>query len=305
MSARRSGFILLTALWMMAGIATLATLVLVISRDGIYASRNRVDLTRAEWLARGCVERTRAAIGEALADTSATRTLVLQWTRLDRLVSASTAAGVGRCVVELRAAGSALDVNDATDDQIRACLAAAGRSDADALTDALLDWRDSDDVSRPLGAESQWYFSRRRPGPRNGPLQERRELRLIRGFESASLLDTLLGTEADPVAVNNAAIPVLLTVPGMSLEAAQRLIDARQRGAMVEDLLQFSSTLSEAARDSMISQFAALSAATTIEPAAWILTATDSSGHPAAYSTIEVRFVRTGDRAAIVRWRNW
>ncbi len=89
----------------------------------------------------------------------------------------------------------------------------------DSLVDALLDWRDPDQVPRSLGDES----SRNR----NGPLADVWELRYVRGFTD-SLVGTLArvlttrGTGA--INVNAAPQEVLATLPGMTEETARTLI---------------------------------------------------------------------------------
>src|SRR5207237_10440876 len=93
--------------------------------------------------------------------------------------------------------------------------AVVGRSaPVDSLVDALLDWRDPDQVPRPFGDESS--------GNRNGPLADVWELHYVRGFT-----DSLVGTLAPFLptrgvgAINlNAAPPeVLASLPGMTEEA--------------------------------------------------------------------------------------
>jgi len=51
-----------------------------------------------------------------------------------------------------------------------------------ALTDAFIDWRDDDDMARPLGAEAEWYGAAG-VRPRNGDLRSIDELMQIKGFD--------------------------------------------------------------------------------------------------------------------------
>jgi len=55
----------------------------------------------------------------------------------------------------------------------------------DALVDALIDWRDSDDEARPQGAEREYYETRPMAyAIRNGSLPTLEELLLVRGFDA-------------------------------------------------------------------------------------------------------------------------
>ena len=47
---------------------------------------------------------------------------------------------------------------------------------------SLRDWEDEDDLRRLDGAERAWYREQGRPGPRNAPIANVAELRLIRGY---------------------------------------------------------------------------------------------------------------------------
>jgi hypothetical protein len=55
----------------------------------------------------------------------------------------------------------------------------------------------------------------------------------------------------------------------------------------------------------MLSRYADLVHAATIEPDAWIVQGRATVGSPAVTVVVEVKLVRAGDRAAIVRTRAW
>lgn len=84
-------------------------------------------------------------------------------------------------------------LNQAPETEIRQLLAAAGLEGEtlDAVTDAVLDWRDSDDQPRRPGTEEKGYRADRLPVvPRNGPFRTLDELGDVRGM-SANLVDRL------------------------------------------------------------------------------------------------------------------
>ena len=74
-----------------------------------------------------------------------------------------------------------LNVNTATRDML---MALPGMTEEAA--DGILDWRDSDDEPRPLGAESDYYLALPSPyQPANGPFETVDQLRLVRGVDAA------------------------------------------------------------------------------------------------------------------------
>jgi general secretion pathway protein K len=306
--AEREGFALLAVLWILLGVASLGLAIQLAGRDAVAAARNRMNLTQAAWLAEGCLERARAVIGEALtAGESAISAGVDPWGALDQVVPRAPVLTAVGCDVELRAAGSAIDVNAADSEMLRRLFVALGirAPRADSLLDALLDWRDGDDEPRPFGAERSWYAAHARPLPRNGPFADVRELRRVRGFEELSAIDRVLDVEPGRIALNHAPLEVLAALPGFTEETIARMAEQRLRGVRTRNLLDLSGALSPMARDSFLARFADLARLTTAEPDAWILRSRMNYGTPPVRSTLEVRLVRAGSRAAIVRRRSW
>jgi type II secretory pathway component PulK len=303
----RKGFALLSVLWILVGISALALAANLAAREGVAAARNRADLARAAWHAQDCLERARAAIGDALLASRDEAPGAGVWGRMDREIAQSPLLAGAACTLEMRAAGSALDVNAAGDDAVRRLLLAIGRgeAEADSLVAALADWRDADDTPRPLGAERAWYAAAGMRPPRDGPIADPRELRFVRGFAAVPGIDTLLSAEPGRVAITHAGPAVLASLPGFGPEAAARALDMRMRGARVADLAVFVGSLSPGARDEAMRRFSDLVGMAVTEPEAWIVAARGSVGVPAAVSVVEVRLVRAGERAAIVRRRTW
>lgn len=297
-SRARRGFALLAVLWVIAGLSALALGIALAGRQAVAAARNRQDLAHAEWRAKECAEQARAVIADTLARGG--------WAVLDRVVHAATSTR-SDCAVTMRAAGARLDVNSATPEVIGTLL---GQLDVpaprrDSMVDALLDWRDVDDVVRPLGAESAWYAARGRPLPRNGPLADIRELHFVRGFESFAALDTLLDVDDARVPLGQAPAAVLAALPGIGGEAAARIMQLRARGDPIADVSALAAQLSPGARDELLARYADLAGKVVSEPDAWILTVSATRGTPAVTAVLELRLVRSGTRAAIVRHRTW
>ncbi len=210
------GFALLAVLWTVTAITMLTGAAMAVARLGSTTTRNRLLLTRAGW--------AREACGDILQARWASPPDPLSAMRRGGATASLDTVDLGRgtwCTATLEDPSIKLNLNLAD----RAGLvtvfqAVVRRSGAvDSLVDALLDWRDPDQVPRSLGDES----SRNR----NGPLADVWELRYVRGFTD-SLVGTLArvlttrGTGA--INVNAAPQEVLATLPGMTEETARTLI---------------------------------------------------------------------------------
>jgi type II secretory pathway component PulK len=303
----RAGFALISVLWILVGVSALAMAAGLAAREAVASARNRADLADAAWRAEGCLERARASIAGALRAARMEGPGGGTWGRMDRTVSESPLLAGSGCEVETIAAGAALDLNAASEESIHRALTAHGvpAARADSLVDALADWRDGDDVPRARGAERAWYAASRLPTPRNGPLADVREVARVRGFEAVAGIGAILSTEAGRVSLGHAPPAVLASLPGFTPEAVARVVDLRARGQSVADLSAFPGTLSPGARDALLRRFPEFVGAAVAEPEAWIVRARVGVGTPPATSVVEVRLVRGGERAAIVRRKTW
>jgi general secretion pathway protein K len=103
---------------------------------------------------------------------------------------------------------------------------------ADALADAIIDWRDEDDLTQLNGAEDGDYESAGLPyGARDAPFQTVEELREVLGMtrELYQRLapDLTVYSENDRVDTQFASAAVLAAVEDLTLEDAQLLIEER------------------------------------------------------------------------------
>lgn len=304
----RGGFALLAVLGIVVAVAALGLTITFAARESVATARNRVGGARAMWRAHDCVERARAVIAEALEEQQDHRPSgASPWVSLDSLVARSSIVAATSCRLELRATGTTMDVNAADDEMLRRALRAAGIVPArgDSMTDALLDWRDADDASRPLGAERAWYAAAGRPPPRNGALASIREIALVRGFEGGAVLDTILGVESGRIFLARAPLPVIAGLPGIGEEALGRIVERRARSASNVELLTLAAELSVEARAMLVAHYAELARLTTPEPDAWIVTSRERDASSPVTAAVEVRLVRAGTRAAVVRRRGW
>lgn len=303
-ATNETGFALLAVLWVMVGVSALALLYRVAAREAVAAATNRADLSVARWRAEGCAEAARAAISAALQSGEGGRPGRWGWSNLDTAVASDPF--VAGCAVCMRPSGIGLNPNSADPEMIMRLLVAAGvpEDSALAMADALADWRDADSDPRLNGAEAPWYNARGRSPPRNGPLADVRELARIRGFDRPGL-DTLFSVEPGRVDLNRAPAAVLAAIPGFTPEAVSRLMEMRWRGERLDNLVELEGALSKGAREELTRNFAEASVMTTTVPDAWILQVRASEGQPPATAAVELRIVRAGKRAAVVRRRTW
>jgi general secretion pathway protein K len=300
---RRRGFTMITMLWVIAVAGVVAATGALVGRVAAHAARNRTELERAGWIAAGCASRVRADIDAMLAAARTDDEAGAVWQTLDRRVSI---AGVDRtCDLRLDASGTRLDVNSASDEMVARLLDALGVAPdrAREMVDALADWKDTDDVARPNGAERAWYLAERREVPRNGPLADVRELARVRGFERVADFDTVLGTDGGRVSLATARVPVLMSVPGVTRETAEAIVRLREQGTPAGDLLAVVEIVSATSADSLTARYADAAHATTPVPDAWMLTVSATSGYPPNVASLEFRLARDGRRSRVASVR--
>jgi len=260
------GFALIAALWLVVALSAVALQVSFVARERRLAAANTLEGTHARAAADAGLEHARARLAGMLG-----RPVVDPWYRVDWVLAAEVVLGDARYRVRLRDAASALNVNRATETELRRLLVAlrVDAGQADRLAQVVMDWRDPDDLRRARGAEREEYLREQRPVlPRNGPFQSVAELGSVLGMtpEMLELVRpylTLLGT--GQVNLNAAPRPVLLALPGIGEEAAGVLLRRRSAGRPVRSLAELSLGLSSGARATLEAQTSELLARATFE----------------------------------------
>jgi hypothetical protein len=127
---------------------------------------------------------------------------------------------------------------------------------------------------------------------------------LVRGFDMERLTE-LLDVEPGRIVLARAPLPVIAALPGIAEEALGRIEERRLRGAPVGELMALAAELSPEGRALLLSRYAELARLTAAEPEAWIVRSVGRSEKSPVAAVLEVRLVRAGTRAAIVRQRSW
>jgi DNA uptake protein ComE-like DNA-binding protein len=202
---------------------------------------------------------------------------------IDRVVLPIGVVGGDMCTVALEAAGTRLDLNAASADMLDSLFAAlgVGEGPASTMSTAAIDWRTT-----------------------HGAFDDVRQLLGVGGFDNIAAVDSVLWAEPGRVSLATAGIAVLMTVPGITRETAERIVELRDAGTPVADIITISGTLSHTSADAMMEHYPEIVRLTTPDPEAWILTVTASVGFPASNATVQWRLVRTGKRCVVVRTRS-
>lgn len=132
--------------------------------------------------------------------------------------------------------GGKVDLNAAQETTLKALLTRLTGSpdEAQALTDAIMDWRDPDDLTRTHGAEAKEYEADGKGyGPMNRNFQALEELQMVRGM-SAALYRKLepmftLYTGQDGINPAKASREVLLALPGMDAATVDQYLETRRQ----------------------------------------------------------------------------
>jgi len=302
MTARR-GFALLIVMWTIVGATALAFGSSARARTAVLATRNRVHQRQAYWRATECMARARAAIVLAIwPEGYDARQVRDRWSHLDRTIRTGVLGVPPDCAVNIAPAGLSANANSITSEGLDRLLASAGVSArrADSLRDALMDWRDADDVPREHGAERAWYAAQRLSLPRNGPLLASEELAAVRGFSESPELLAMLGVEEERILWRRAPLPVLASLPAMSREALGAFGRRRDQLDHLPGLLDFPD-LGGGAREEFARRVPQLSQRVIDEPEAWIVTASAVAGIPPIQTTVQARYGMGARHLVILR----
>jgi hypothetical protein len=296
---------MITVLWVITVSSIVALTGALAGRTTVSAARNRVQSERALWSALGCARSTQAEIDGLLGGALTLEEGARIWRTLDRRIVSRPVTPTWPCIVRFEAAGTRLDVNAATPEMIASLLRTLGEPDGRVLemTDALMDWRDTNDVELPSGAERAWYERSSRALPRNGPLADVRELALVRGFEELARFAPVLATEPGRVSLAHASADVLSTVPGITRETADLIASLAADGTPVSDVSVVAGRVSAQSASELMSRYPEIVRATTADPDAWMLEVEAKNGEPATTVVVQWRLVRTGRRVMVVRSR--
>ena len=217
------GVALLLVLWALVLLGTLALGFSWSMRTEALAARNGIDEVRAYFQARTGVNRAVAMFASLSADN---------------VLAAAIAGEDDDASYEVRVESESgkVDVNLVNEEVLLEILKKGGlpEEEAEGVRDAILDWRDEDDVARPRGAERGEYGRMTEPiTPRNGKIRGIGELMHVKGVTKEfheAFLSRMFTVHGNSVQLSFLRAPeiVLRSLPGVSAEAADRIVAGRR-----------------------------------------------------------------------------
>jgi len=245
------GVILIALLWILVALSVIG---LSFSRESfveVAAARNAQSLERAYFIARAGIVSTVYQLMQKRLRPSVRRVEFQDTPDPLELGIVTGNYGGGSYRVEIQDESGKININTVSEEQLRLLIEASGisKNDGDIIADSILDWRDGDDLYRLNGAEDD-YYQGLNPSyrARNGGIETVEELLLIRGITpdyfyghpersrdgsvtykyGLSRYFTVYSTRSQSrINVNYAALPVLLSIPEMSLQAAKMIYERR------------------------------------------------------------------------------
>ena len=198
MKRRSEGSVLVAVLWCLVLLSLVVISVLHTARMDLLVVKNYGDRIQAHYLAVAGIEKAKALLYQdaqqrsrsarnfsgALADSPEQFRDVRLGRGQFRVFHRGRPDEGGGVLYGVSDEESRLDVNNASVEEL-------GKLEGMTpdVTAAIIDWRDEDNTVSPGGAEAEYYLSLQPPyQPRNGPVQTIRELLMVRGITSDSLL---------------------------------------------------------------------------------------------------------------------
>lgn len=230
---RQSGIALVLVLWMLVLLTTIANSLSFSSRTDVIAAGNLAAQARAEALADAAVHRAIHQLASA-SNTSAqgaphdpTRWkadgLVRTWRYEDAEMRVSIIGEAGK-----------IDINTAPPPLLAGLFRSVGLEQGmvEALVDAILDWRDEDELRRPNGAErSEYAAAGLQHGPANADFMAIDELQQLLGMTSTLFkhIEPLITVHSRQAGIDTATAPrdVLLALPNTTPEQVDSYISQR------------------------------------------------------------------------------
>jgi general secretion pathway protein K len=138
--------------------------------------------------------------------------------------------------VEITDETGKIDLNTANDQILKQLFVSVGVDEmqAESLAEAIMDWRDPDDLARPQGAEAAQYAAAGLSyGPRNGRFQTVAEVQQVLGmnYDLYRKIEPAITIYSGSGMPNPAFAPIeaLRALPGMTDDLAQEIVTMRQQ----------------------------------------------------------------------------
>jgi hypothetical protein len=312
---------MLAALWLVVAIAAVAVQFSLVARERRQLGLAGADRARERAVAAGALATMQARMDYDMRNRTVGRGAASlrssdPWLDIDSVYSG--VIHVDSIPIEVVAAdlGSLLPLNYVTEVELRTFFNFVLRdyTQADALTQSIMDWRDADDSPRTVGAEREQYI---RDGllvlPTNGPFREVGDLLHVRGMtpEIVELIRPYFhtyGTSRTRINLNTAPEMVLRALPGMTDMILMQITSMRSQGRRIESLGQVMSGATRGASGAVEQQLQrtqnALNNITTVNTTDVLLTFYVGLT-PKAQPTRLTALMRRNNNGANLAWQQW
>lgn len=245
MRARR-GTALLAGLWLVVAIAAVSLQFSIDAHERRRLGTLASERGQQRALAEGALALVQARLEQAIrvgpTNTSGAMAILASadpWHGIDSLYSGTVLVDSTAVEVEAHDLGEKLNINRMNEQQLQSFFSFLLQdfSKSQQLAEAIMDWRDADSIPRPNGAERDAYIKAGNLAlPTNGPFRDINELADVMGvtpevFAAAAPYLTTLGTSQ--VNLNDAPIPVLRALPGMTDATLNRILQLRSQGRRI------------------------------------------------------------------------
>ncbi|MFZ5997473.1 MAG: general secretion pathway protein GspK [Nitrospirota bacterium] len=244
MAHNQNGIVLIMVMWILTILMVVVFAFSAMTRTDTYATLSFKEGVESKFIAEAGIER---GIMELLyRKQNPSPDVVLEGTEPWKVDGTYYYAetGTGEYRARLLSESGKVDLNKATTDiliNLLTTLGIKGKDDEEpaALVDAMMDWRDADDLVRLNGAEDAYYMSLPNPyKPKNADFDTIDELLLVKGFtkeilygdgEKRGLADFItVYSGSGQINVNAAPKEVLTAVPGITADIADIIIEYRK-----------------------------------------------------------------------------
>ncbi|MCX8026913.1 MAG: general secretion pathway protein GspK [Thermodesulfovibrionales bacterium] len=237
MRQNENGIVLVIVLWIITILISIAMSMSYLSRTELLSTYTHTKDTEFRYYALAGIEKAKVEIVYHNIKTGQQDETI--W-RLDG-TPYTIDIGEGQVDISIRNESGKIDLNYASEEVLKKLLTNHGVSDEQAteIVDAIMDWKDPDDIPRPKGAESDYYQTLKKPyKAKNAPFESVDELINVKGMTKEILYgdDKKQGiyeyltvySRTNVISIYHAPLEVLRAIPNISDDTATLILNRRK-----------------------------------------------------------------------------
>lgn len=243
-SGSQRGIVLIMVMWILTIMIVIAFAFASMARTEVFSTLAFKESVENKFIAEGGIARgiVELVYRDKHRSDALTEEIAESW-KIDGTPH-EVEVGKGLCRIRLVSESGKVDINAVSEIVLRNLITNLGikgrdGEEPDAIVDAILDWKDGDDLVRLNGAEDAYYQSLPAPyAPKNANLESVEELLLVKGVspavlygngEKKGLFDFVtVYSGSGQINANAAPREVLMAVPGMTEDVADSIISFRE-----------------------------------------------------------------------------